>query len=133
MPQDQVARVEQGIKEGSLALELDKIHGIDPILHRGRKDAKISKFQVSLAPARPANIDARKTVEALENRLIELEIHERSRSIDLRVIMRELQSFQIDIYKRFEELEKHVDDSLVSLAIKCDKMEKVVLKYKPSG
>jgi hypothetical protein len=35
---DQVPRLDTGIKDGSLALEIDKIHGLDPILHHGRKD-----------------------------------------------------------------------------------------------
>eukprot|EP00842_Homolaphlyctis_polyrhiza_P001576 jgi/Hompol1/2419/HPOL_001810-RA len=86
---------------------------------------------MSLAPSRPTNVEARKTVEALERRLIELELNERSRSIDLRVIMRDLQGFQIEILKKFEELDKKVDDNLVSLAQRCDKMEKAVVKYKP--
>ncbi|KAL2919844.1 hypothetical protein HK105_200761 [Polyrhizophydium stewartii] len=131
LPQDQAARVEKAIRDGSLAIELDKIHGIDPVLHRGRKDVKLSKFQVSLAPAQPVNLESRKTIESLESRLLELELNERVRSIDLRVVMRDLQSFQIDMYKRFEDLEKRVEDGLVSLGAKCDKMEKAVAKYKP--
>jgi hypothetical protein len=35
---DQTGKIEKAIKDGSLAAELDKIHGIDPILHHGRKD-----------------------------------------------------------------------------------------------
>ncbi|KAJ2997830.1 autophagy protein atg9 [Globomyces sp. JEL0801] len=75
MPLDQIARIEGGIKDGSLAIEIDKIHGID---------VKLSKFQISLAPARPINIESRKTIEALEKRLVELEGSERTRSIDLK-------------------------------------------------
>ncbi|KAI8901182.1 hypothetical protein BC833DRAFT_174635 [Globomyces pollinis-pini] len=130
MPLDQIARIEGGIKDGSLAIEIDKIHGIDPILHRGKKDVKLSKFQISLAPARPINIESRKTIEALEKRLVELEGSERTRSIDLKVIMRDFQGFQVMMMKKFEELDKKVDDGLVGLAYKCEKMEKLVTKYK---
>ena len=35
---DQVTRLDQGIKDGSLGQEIDKIHGLDPILHHGKKD-----------------------------------------------------------------------------------------------
>jgi hypothetical protein len=84
LPMDQIPKLDVGIKEGSLAMELDKIHGLDSVLHAGRKDVKISKFQVSLAPARPANQEMRKTVESLEQRLLEVERNERTRSIDLR-------------------------------------------------
>lgn len=83
-PMDQVTRLDLGIKDGSLANEIDKIHGIDFVMHHGRKDVKISKFQVSLAPARPANQETRRTVESLEHRLLEVERNERTRSIDLR-------------------------------------------------
>ncbi|KAI8926729.1 hypothetical protein BC831DRAFT_455220 [Entophlyctis helioformis] len=133
LPSEQVARVEKALKDGTLAVEVDKIHGIDPILHRGKKDAKFSKFQVSLAPSRPANIETRKTIEALERRLLEIELHERARSIDLRVVMRDLQTFQIDMYKRFEELDRRVEDGLVALSQKCERMEKAVTKYKPGA
>ena len=45
--------------------------------------------------------------------------------------MRDLQTFQIDMYKRMNGLEKNVEDGLVQLAMKCDKMEKIVSKYIP--
>jgi hypothetical protein len=73
----------------------------------------------------------RKTVESLEERLLRIEMQERSRSIDLRVVMMELQSFQIDILKRFEELDKRMNDGLFGLAVKCDKMERAVQRFKP--
>lgn len=44
--------------------------------------------------------------------------------------MERLQAFQVDIYKRLELMEKKVDDTLSGLAVKCDKMEKVVARYK---
>ncbi|EGF84076.1 hypothetical protein BATDEDRAFT_85450 [Batrachochytrium dendrobatidis JAM81] len=132
LPQDQANRVEKAIKDGTLAIEMDKIHGIDPILHKGKKDVKLFKFQVSLAPAQPVNVESRKTIESLEKRLLELELNERARSIDLRVIMRDLQFFQLEMHKTMEELQKKVDDGLVSLALKCDKMERAVVKYKPA-
>ncbi|KAJ3305115.1 hypothetical protein HDV03_002042 [Kappamyces sp. JEL0829] len=129
LPMDQVPRLDTGIKDGSLAAEIDKIHGLDPVLHRGAKDAKISKFQVSLAPARPANLETRKTVESLEQRLLEVERNERTRSIDLKVAMRDFQIFQISMIKKMEELDQKVDQGLIGLAVKCEKMERLVAKY----
>ncbi|KAJ1342816.1 hypothetical protein BSLG_002635 [Batrachochytrium salamandrivorans] len=118
LPQDHAARVEKAIKDGTLAMEIDKLHGIDPILHKGKRDVKLSKVQISLAPAQPVNMESRKTIESLERRLMELELNERARSIDIRVIMRELQFFQVEIHKTFDDLEKKVDEGLVSLALK---------------
>ncbi|KND01371.1 uncharacterized protein SPPG_03184 [Spizellomyces punctatus DAOM BR117] len=130
LPNDHVGKIERAIKDGVLAMELDKMHGIDPALSSGRRDVKISKFQVSMAPAQPQNLKTKHTMQGLEQRLLELELRERARSIDLRVIMDRLQSFQVDIYKRLEGMEKKVDDTLAGLAVKCDKMEKVVARYK---
>jgi hypothetical protein len=129
MPLEQVARIDTGIKDGSLSSEIDRIHGLDPILHKGRKDCKLSKFQVSLAPARPANVEQRLTIDAIEKRLLEVERNERTRSIDLRMIMRELQGFQVHMTKRMEDIDKKVDDGLIGLGVKCEKMERMVLKY----
>ena len=44
--------------------------------------------------------------------------------------MRDLQTFQIDMFKKFEELDKKMDDGIAGLATKCEKMEKAVLKYR---
>jgi hypothetical protein len=44
--------------------------------------------------------------------------------------MRDFQSFQISIIKRMEELDQKVDSGLIGLAAKCEKMEKLVSKYK---
>lgn len=38
LPLIQTGKVEKAIKDGSLAVEIDKIHGLDPILHRGKHD-----------------------------------------------------------------------------------------------
>ncbi len=38
LPLGTTGRVEKAIRDGSLALEIDKIHGLDPILHKGKKD-----------------------------------------------------------------------------------------------
>lgn len=38
LPLNQTGKVEKAIKDGSLNMEVDKIHGLDPILHRGKKD-----------------------------------------------------------------------------------------------
>lgn len=56
---------------------------------------------------------------------------ERTRSIDLRVIMRDMQGFQMEMHRKFEDLEKKMDDGLFGLGVKCEKMERAVLKYKP--
>jgi hypothetical protein len=129
MPLEQVLRIDTGIKDGTLANEIDRIHGLDPILHKGKKDCKLSKFQVSLAPARPVNLEQRMVIDSLEKRLLEVERNERTRSIDLRVIMRELQGFQLIMIKRMDDLDKKVDDGLGGLAVKCEKMERIVDKY----
>ncbi|KAJ3025586.1 hypothetical protein HK097_006653 [Rhizophlyctis rosea] len=83
-----------------------------------------------MAPAQPQNQQARNTIEQLEERLLDLELRERARSIDLRVVMERLQVFQVDIYKRLEGMEKKVDETLAGLSVKCDKMEKLVNRYK---
>ncbi|RKO86086.1 hypothetical protein BDK51DRAFT_34934 [Blyttiomyces helicus] len=125
-----VGKFEKAIKDGSLAIEIDKIHGIDPALSHGKKDVKINKFQITLAPARPMNLSARNTIEKLEEQLLELEMNERARSIDLRVIMDTLQGFQLDVYKRLEAMEKRVEETMGSLSVKCDRMEKTVARYR---
>lgn len=38
--------------------------------------------------------------------------------------------FQVSIIKRMEELDQKVESGLIGLAIKCDKMERLVAKYK---
>ncbi|KAJ3045564.1 hypothetical protein HDV00_009221 [Rhizophlyctis rosea] len=128
VPNDQVGKLEKGIKDGGLATEIDKMHGLDPSL--SRRDVKITKFSVTMAPQQPQNQEARNTIEQLEERLLDLELKERARSIDLRVVMERLQVFQVDIYKRLEGMEKKVDETLASLSVKCDKMEKLVNRYK---
>lgn len=42
VPADQAGKMEKAIKDGQLALEVDKIHGIDPSLSQGRKDVSRS-------------------------------------------------------------------------------------------
>ena len=44
--------------------------------------------------------------------------------------MRDFQIFQVGILKRMEELDQKVDNGLIGLAAKCEKMEKLVSKYK---
>ncbi|KAJ3293522.1 hypothetical protein HK104_004394 [Borealophlyctis nickersoniae] len=128
VPSDQVGKLEKAIKDGQLGLEMDKMHGLDPSL--SRRDIKITKVSVTLAPAQPQNQKARDTIEQLESRLLELELRERARSIDLRVVMDQLRGFQVDIYKRLETMEKKVDETLSTLSVKCDKMEKLVNRYR---
>jgi hypothetical protein len=66
----------------------------------------------------------------LERKLLELEMRERARSIDIKNLMGELTEFQVEYYKRLEDLELKLDQTLAGLAIKCDKLEKVVVRYK---
>ena len=70
------------------------------------------------------------TVERLERKLLELEMRERARSIDIKNLMGELTGFQVEYYKRLEDLERKLDQTLAGLALKCDKLEKVVVRYK---
>jgi hypothetical protein len=43
---------------------------------------------------------------------------ERSRSIDIRIIMRDLQTFQIDMFRKFEILEKSMEDGLIFIELR---------------
>jgi hypothetical protein len=117
------------MKDGTLATEIDKIHGLDPAEHK-KRDTRFARFEVSLAPELPKSLGAVKTVESVENRLLELEMAERARSIDMKACMTELTQFQLEYYKRLEQMEKKLDEALVGLAAKCDKLEKVVQRYK---
>ncbi|KAI9011390.1 hypothetical protein BC832DRAFT_590617 [Gaertneriomyces semiglobifer] len=129
LPFSQVGKIEKAMKDGLLAMELDKMHGLDPALNK-RKDVKITKCQVTLAPAQPQNVEVKGTIEHLEQRLLELELHERGRSIDLRVVMERLQGFQLDMTKRLEVMEKKTDETIVALSTKIDKMDKMAARYK---
>ena len=63
-------------------------------------------------------------------KLIELERNERTRSIDLKLIMRELQGFQVNMLQKLAVFEKQVEDGLKGLTVKCTKLEQIVSKYK---
>ncbi|KAJ3026351.1 UNVERIFIED_CONTAM: hypothetical protein HDU68_005796 [Siphonaria sp. JEL0065] len=82
-PNDSIARFEKGFKDGTIATEIDKIHGMDPALSYGKNDAKLSRFSVTMGETRPQNA-ADKTIEALEQQIVQLELLERTRSIDLK-------------------------------------------------
>ncbi|KAI8801194.1 hypothetical protein BJ742DRAFT_716155 [Cladochytrium replicatum] len=128
LPEEHSKRLETSIKDGQMAIEIDKIHGLDPALY-SRRDVKISKYVESLAPERPVNPKAEGTILALEERLAQLELEERARSVDLRVIMTKLQTFQVDSFKRLESLDKRVDDLILKLDARCERMEKVVARF----
>ena len=110
-------------------MEIDKIHGVD-LIASNKGDVKFVKLEISLAPEEPKTLRSIRTVEELERKLLELEMKERARSIDIKSIMTNLQEFQLDYFKRLEELESKLDKNLTVLSIKCDKLEKVVQRYK---
>ena len=139
VPLSAVEPIETSIKDGSLGMELDKIHGIDESVFK-RKDvicvmkltsqSKPLKAHVALAPEIPKSQKSIRTIENLERRLMELEMRERARSIDIKGLVTELQGFQIEYYKRLEDLEVKVNQTLEGLGVKCDKLEKIVERYR---
>ncbi|KAJ1562027.1 hypothetical protein HK096_002397 [Nowakowskiella sp. JEL0078] len=122
-PGDQALRIEKIVKDGILATELDKIHGIDPLLFP-KRDAKITRFQTTIAPLAPTNNQLRVNVADLESQLQNLELQERARSIDLRVLMETFLKFQQDMMKKIDSLEKKVEEGVTKLDAKCDRLEK---------
>ncbi|KAJ3074091.1 hypothetical protein HDU98_012119 [Podochytrium sp. JEL0797] len=82
-PEDVIPRLEKSFKDGSLTTELDKIHGMDPAFSYGKKDAKLSRFSATMGETRPQNT-ADRTIEAMEQQIVQLELLERARSIDLK-------------------------------------------------
>ncbi|RKO99946.1 hypothetical protein CXG81DRAFT_13838 [Caulochytrium protostelioides] len=133
LPSEMAAKLERAVKDGVISREIDKVHGYDPAMAMGRKDAKVTKIEISLAPARPQNRIAQETLEGFEQQLVQLEIAERGRSIDLRAIMGRLQSFQLEFFHRLELMEKKLDENLKTLEARCDKMEKTVAKLSKLG
>lgn len=145
VPKDSLARVEKAHGDKTLAAEIDKIHGLEAI-HRSdvlhsqsfdrvykltiKKQAKIIRMDVSLAPEPFKSQKDTRTLELLEKRLIELEMRERARSIDIKVLMEELKSFQIEYYGRLEAMEKKLDEKLEGLQSKCERLAGVVVRYK---
>ena len=79
---------------------------------------------------RPENKPSYTSIAELEMKLIELERNERTRSIDLKLIMQELQGFQVAMLTKLGTFEKQVEDGLKGLTTKCSKLEQVVAKYK---
>ncbi|KAI8846978.1 hypothetical protein BC829DRAFT_444977 [Chytridium lagenaria] len=104
IPSDQIGKLEKAFKDGSLATEIDKLHGMDPL--QGKKDAKLSRFMVVMGTARPQNLTSQKTIEGLEEQILKLEQMERMRSIDLKSVMENLLSFQLEMQKRLDGLRK---------------------------
>ncbi|KAJ3411831.1 hypothetical protein HDV05_001673 [Chytridiales sp. JEL 0842] len=130
MPAGNVTKLEKAFKDGSLIVELDKIHGIDPAISHGKRDVKVSRLTVTMGATRPQNTNTQRTIENLEEQLIKLELLERTRSIDLKAVMDSLQSFQLDFQKKFEGLEKRVDETTVKLDKKCEKLEKAMARFR---
>ncbi|KAI8840977.1 hypothetical protein BJ741DRAFT_594939 [Chytriomyces cf. hyalinus JEL632] len=129
VPNDHLGKLEKSFKDGTLATEIDKIHGMDPAFSYGKKDAKLSRFCVTMAEARPINA-ADKTMESLEQQIMQLELLERTRSIDLKMVMENLQSFQLDFHKRFEYLDKKVDEMTAKVDAKCERLNATLQRYK---
>ncbi|KAJ3376498.1 hypothetical protein HDU92_000265, partial [Lobulomyces angularis] len=98
------------------------------VLEKEIKDGivKLSKFVVTIAPTKPQNKNVKSCLETLEEQLIELEIRERARSIDIKVIMERLQFLQMDMFKKLDLLDKKVEENFAKLDMKCDKMEKII-------
>ncbi|KAI9344935.1 hypothetical protein BDR26DRAFT_856966 [Obelidium mucronatum] len=128
-PNDSIGRFEKSFKDGTLATEIDKIHGMDPAFSYGKKDAKLSRFSVTMGEARPQNA-ADKTIEALEQQIVQLELLERTRSIDLKMVMEGLFSFQVEYQKKFEALDKKVEEMASRLDSKCDRLNATLQRYK---
>ncbi|KAJ3095007.1 hypothetical protein HDU97_007354 [Phlyctochytrium planicorne] len=129
MSSDNIGKLEKAFKDGSLAVEIDKIHGMDPLTH-GKKDAKLSRLSIVMGPARPQNTTSRKTIEALEEQILKLEQLERTRSIDLKGVMEGLQAFQLEVQKRMENLERKFEETTSKIDSKCDKLEKTLARYR---
>lgn len=70
------------VKSGKMNLEIDKIHGLDPSL--GKKDVTITKFTIVASKPLPRNSEFNHTIENIESKLIELEVKERGRTIDIK-------------------------------------------------
>ncbi|KAJ3093745.1 hypothetical protein HDU96_002054, partial [Phlyctochytrium bullatum] len=106
-----------------------KVHGFDPAMH-GKRDCKLSRFSVMLGPTRPQNIPTDKTNEGLEEQSLKLEQLERTRSIDLKAVMEGLQSFQLEIQKRLDELDRKFFETTQKIEPKCDRLEKTLARYR---
>ncbi|KAI8612722.1 hypothetical protein BC830DRAFT_1231006 [Chytriomyces sp. MP71] len=129
MPNDAVGRLEKSFKDGSLAKEIDKVHGMDPAFSYGKSDAKLTRFCVTMGPARPLPA-TEMTIEALEQQILQLESLERTRSIDLKTVMENLQAFQVDFTKKMEFLDKKVDEMTAKVDVKCDRLNATLQRYK---
>ncbi|KAJ3058943.1 hypothetical protein BCR33DRAFT_712754 [Rhizoclosmatium globosum] len=128
-PNDSVPRLEKSFKDGTLGTEIDKIHGMDPAFSCGKKDAKLSRFCTTMAEARPQNA-ADHTIEALEQQIVQLELLERARSIDLKMVMENLLSFQTEFQKKFEALDKKVGEMSNRLDQKAERLSATLQRFK---
>ena len=82
MPENAVERFEKDVKSSKVNIEIDKIHGVDPA--SGKPDVKISKVSVvDIAPL-PAQKEMNGAIVEMEDKLVELEVRERSRTIDIK-------------------------------------------------
>lgn len=82
-----------------------------------------------MSPALPKNKVIKTSIESLEQQLLELEIRERARSIDISLIMDRLQHFQVYMFRKLDELDKKVDETHTKMEIRCQKLEKTVNRY----
>ncbi|TPX37604.1 hypothetical protein SmJEL517_g00499 [Synchytrium microbalum] len=125
MPNDQVGKFQKAFNAGLIATELDRMHGLDPTVRQ--KDAKLTRLNVTAGTVLPSNLD-KSSITALEQRLLELELHERARSIDIRAIMEKMQTLQLDMFKKLEAMDKKVDQNAHELSWKCEKSEAALKK-----
>ena len=124
-PLDKVALIERDITSGIVSIEIDKINGI-----RDRKDTKITKVINTAAPMKPENKIDGDLVEALEAQLVQLEIRDHARTMQTRAISDKLNSFQAEMLKSLEQVDKKIDDTFSHLDEKCQRLEKLLQKYK---
>ena len=56
VPNDNIAKFEKSINDGSLAVEVDKIHGMDPVLNNGKKDVSYEHAEFLLSKSTRNNL-----------------------------------------------------------------------------
>ena len=124
IPSSSIPELESSIADGTFVSKLDSIHGLDSDLFKNAKRTKIIKTIFGLCVEKKLT-----NINDLEIRLCQLEVKERAQSIDIKALVQELSNFQIHFFKKLEELDSKVDINLSNLEVKCEKLEKVLIKY----
>ncbi|KAJ1538722.1 hypothetical protein HK405_013546 [Cladochytrium tenue] len=125
-----VGKFERAFRDGPLAVEIDKIHGVDPAV--GRKDVRLSNLTITAAAPQPRSHLTRHTLEELEAQLVRVEQLERARAVDLRYAMDRLRDCQLDFQRRFDELDRAAADMAARLDAKCDRLDRAIARL-PRG